>query len=61
MCCGSKGHHHGGDCCCGGHSGPGVSLWTEEEKIAWLERHLENLQKEAQAVQGRIAALKGEK
>jgi hypothetical protein len=65
MCCESehhrggkrRGHHHG--CCCG-HSGFGPCSWTEEEKIAWLEQHLEGLQGEVKTVEERIAALKGE-
>lgn len=68
MCCGSEshhdaghwGHHHGGSCCCGGHSHFGPRFWTEKEKVAWLEQYLEGLRKETQAVEERIAALKGE-
>ena len=70
MCCESehhrggkrRGHHHGHGhhCCCCGHSGFGPCLWTEEEKVAWLERYLESLQEEVKVVEERIAALKGE-
>ena len=59
-CGGHRGHHCGDSCTCGGHSCSGPSFWTKEEKIAWLERHLEDLQEQVQAVQERIAALKGE-
>jgi hypothetical protein len=70
MCCESKGHHgsqhrhrghhHGGSCCCGGHSCFGPGFWTRAEKVAWLEQVLEGLREEVQAVEERIAALKGE-
>ena len=71
MCCESKGHHggkhrhrghhhHRGSCCCGGHSCFGPGLWTRAEKVAWLEDVLEGLREEVQAVEERIAALKGE-
>jgi hypothetical protein len=70
MCCESKGHHggkhghrghhHGGSCCCGGHSCSGPAFWTRAEKVAWLEQVLEGLREEVQAVEERIAALKGE-
>ena len=73
MCCGTRSHHRGscgcgcgtrghhGDSCgcgCGGHSF-GRRFITKEEKIAGLEEYLESLQKEAQAVEERIAELKG--
>jgi hypothetical protein len=35
-------------------------LWTKAEKIAWLEERLEELKKEAQAYEERIAALQAE-
>ena len=70
MCCESeshrggwhRGHRHGCSCgCgCGGHSRFGPRFWTKKEKIAWLEEYLEGLREEAQAVEERIAALKGE-
>jgi hypothetical protein len=58
-----SGHHH--DCRCGccdcgcGNSHFGRTFWTKDEKIAWLEGYLEDLQAEAKAVEERIAALKG--
>jgi hypothetical protein len=75
MACGHERHHGGGHrghhredscacsgrpCTCSGHSYFGPPFWTKEEKIAWLERHLEDLQEQVQAAQERIAALKGE-
>jgi hypothetical protein len=70
MCCESGSHHggwhrghgHGDSCGCGceGHSRFGPRFWTKDEKIAWLEQYLEGLQEEAQAVEERIAKLKGE-
>ncbi|MEE8163793.1 MAG: hypothetical protein V3T92_07320 [Anaerolineae bacterium] len=54
------GHHHGGFCACGGPFRFGPRFWTKEEKIAWLEQYLEGLREEAQAVEERIAKLKGE-
>ena len=70
MCC-ESGSHHGGwhrghsqsdscGCGCEGHSRFGPRFWTKEEKIAWLKQYLEGLQEEAQAVEERIAKLKGE-
>ena len=59
MCCNQKGHH-GDHCTCGCHSGVGACFWTNQEKVAWLEEHLKGLQAEVKAVEGRIAALKGE-
>ena len=53
--CGQRGHHHGGFCGCFERR-----FWTKEEKIARLESYLESLQTEAQAVQERIAEMKGE-
>ena len=68
MCCESGSPHAGwhrghGDFCgcgCGGHFRFGPRFWTKKEKIAWLEQYLEGLQEEAQAVEERIAKLKGE-
>ena len=55
--CGTRGHHGGScGCSCGGHSF-GRRFITKEEQIAQLEEYLDNLQKEAQAVQEHIAKL----
>jgi hypothetical protein len=56
--CGCGQGHHGGSCGCG--AGFGRRFLTKEEKIAGLQEYLENLQKEAQAVEERIAELKGD-
>ena len=61
-CCGS---HHARGPACGGHTAPfgreGTS-WrrfaTREEQIARLERYLQDLRAEAQAVEERIADMK---
>jgi hypothetical protein len=58
--CGCGQGHHGGSCGCGCGGGFGRRFLTKEEKIAGLEEYLESLQKEAQAVEERIAELKGE-
>ena len=65
----------GASCCCqpghGVHYGGHASAWgrervfwrrfsTREERIAWLEKYLEELRAEAQAVEERIAELKAE-
>ena len=61
---GYHGHHgHGGGCCCGPAAwGPGFPFGrrfpTREERIAWLEEYLKDLQAEAKAVEERIAELK---
>lgn len=56
------GHRHGGSCGCGGgQTHFGRRFWTKEEKVAWLEQYLADLQAEAQAVEEHIAAMKGEK
>ena len=69
MCCEHRGHrhggrhwgrHHGGSCDCGGPFHFGRRFWTKDEKTAWLEQYLEELRQEAQAVEERIAAMKGE-
>lgn len=52
------GHRHGGGCGCGQHRGFRRRFWTKEERIAWLESYLENLQAEAQAVEEKIAKMK---
>ncbi|MFL7792698.1 MAG: hypothetical protein AB8I69_11200 [Anaerolineae bacterium] len=58
-------HHYGceqrypsGSCGCVG--GFGRRFLTKEEKIAELQEYLESLKKEAQAVEERIAGLKGD-
>lgn len=57
MCCRTSGHHAGScGCGCGGHSF-GRRFVTKEEEIAQLEKYLDSLQKEAQAVQEHIAKL----
>jgi hypothetical protein len=60
--CGCGRGHHGGSCGCGCGCGGGFGrrFLTKEEKIAGLQEYLESLQKEAQAVEERIAELKGE-
>jgi hypothetical protein len=73
MNCGTR--KHPGEGCHAGHArahargasrgcGCGSHAWrrfqTREESVARLERYLEDLQKEAQAVEERIAALKVE-
>ncbi len=73
MNCGHRGHHHGSDCGCGRprhHHGDSYGcgapsqgrrrFWTKEEKIARLEKYLETLEKEAQAVKEHIAEMTGE-
>ena len=75
MNCGHRGHHHGDACGCGcgrsrhrhsdacGCGTPmhgGRRFWTKEEKIARLERYLDSLEKEAQAVKEQIAGMTGE-
>jgi hypothetical protein len=64
MSCG-HGEHHGGygeSCCCGEGPGPGGHFRrrfpTREERIAWLEEYLKELQAEAKAVEERIAKMK---
>jgi hypothetical protein len=64
---GHRGHHgHGGhhDRGCGcscrhGASGFQRRFWTKEERIAWLEEYLAELQAEAKGVEERIANMKG--
>jgi hypothetical protein len=73
MHCGTRGHPgggchagparpHGASCGCGRRDG--AHAWrrfqTREETLERLERYLGDLQKEAQAVEERIAALKDE-
>jgi len=52
--------HHGNVCGCGEHSHFGPDFWTKEEKIAWLEGCLESLREEVEAVEERVAAIRGE-
>ena len=52
--------HHGNACGCGEHSHFGPDFWTKEEKIAWLEGCLESLREEVEAVEERVAAIRGE-
>ena len=62
--CGHGGHHgYASGCCCdSAASGSGFPFRrrfpTREERIAWLEEYLKDLQAEAQAVEERIAEMK---
>ena len=60
--CGRSRHHHGDACGCGCGTSfyGGRRFWTKEEKISRLERYLESLEKEAQAVKEQIAEMTGE-
>ncbi len=63
-CHGHHGHakHHRcatARCCKSGHSFK-RRFFTREERIAWLEEYLEELQAEAEAVEERIANMKEE-
>jgi hypothetical protein len=71
MHCGTRAHSshgchagparsHGASCRCGCGTHAWRRFQTREETIGRLERYLEDLQKEAQAVEERIAALKDE-
>ena len=58
-------HDHGGHCGCGCEGkawGPGSPFRrrfpTREERIAWLEEYLKDLQAEAKGVEERIAEMK---
>jgi hypothetical protein len=51
---------HGASCGCGCGTHAWRRFQTREERIGGLERYLEDLQEEAQAVEERIAALRGE-
>ena len=57
---GGQSAHHAASCGCGCESHGWRRFETREETIGGLERYLEDLQKEAQAVEERIAALKDE-
>jgi hypothetical protein len=35
-------------------------FWSREERVAWLQQYLQDLQYEAQAVEERLAALQAE-
>ena len=60
--CGRSRHQHGDACGCGCGTPlhGGRRFWTKEERIARLERYLESLEKEAQAVKEQIAGMTGE-
>lgn len=60
--CGCAPHHgyHGGHGGCGGQPPVQRRFWTREEKTAWLEQYLQDLQNETQAVKERLAALQAE-
>ena len=57
--CGRRRHHHGDSCGCGAPFHGGRRFWTKEERIARLERYLEGLENEAQAVREEIAGMTG--
>ena len=74
MCCGTGKHHggrhwghhfggrhHAGSCGCGEAFRFGRCLATKEEKVAWLEQYLQELQEEAKAIEERIAEFRKEK
>jgi hypothetical protein len=52
--------HHSASCGCGCETHAWRRFQTQEETVGRLERYLQDLQKEAQAVEERIATLKGE-
>jgi hypothetical protein len=58
--CGCGQRHYDGACGCGCSEGFGRRFLTKEEKTAELQEYLEALQKEAQAVEERVTALKGQ-
>jgi hypothetical protein len=63
-CCGHHHHHaHAASHCCGPADwGPGFRFGerfhSREERISWLERYLQDLQSEVEAVQERLAETK---
>jgi len=61
MCCGTTSHHGGGDCACCGSAHFGRRFVSKEEEVTRLEAYRESLQKEAQAVEERVAVLREEK
>ena len=56
----TRAHAHGAACGCGCGSHGWRRFQTREETVGRLERYLEELQKEAQVVEERIAALRAE-
>lgn len=68
MCCGKKGDHceghqdiqHSSSYGCGGRGDIGPCFWSKEEKIEWLEEHLEDLQGKVKFVKERITTLREE-
>ena len=50
-------HHHGDSCGCGAPLHSGWRFWTKEEKTARLEKYLEGLETEAQAVKEQITEM----
>ena len=69
MCCNTASHHgfqragHPGGCLCGCDDPMyfGPQFMTKKQKIASLEKHLENLRDQAEAVAEHIAQIKKEK
>ena len=62
-CGDGRSRHQHGDACgcgCGTPFHGGRRFWTKEEKIARLERYLEGLEKEVQAVKEHMAEMTGE-
>jgi len=61
-CCCERGHHHGRRhcCCCEGEQGRHFHrrFHTREERLAWLEEYLKDLQTEVKAVEEQMAELK---
>jgi hypothetical protein len=57
---GGQGERHAASCGCGCETHGWRRFQTKEEAVERLERYLQDLQKEAQAVEERIAALKAE-
>jgi hypothetical protein len=68
MCCGPRGHPggwhtshpHAGFCGCSGHPAFGPCFPSKKERIAHLERYLENLQQTAKHVEECLANMKEE-
>jgi hypothetical protein len=61
-CCCGREHHfeHGHRGCCGGERGRQFHrrFFTREERLAWLEAYLKELQAEVKAVEEKLAELK---
>ena len=55
-----RGRHHAASCGCGCERHNWRRFQTQEETVGRLERYLQDLQKEVQAVEERIATLKAE-